>query len=166
MLSSFPSALTKVNRMVSIKVNGVDTWQLQEFDQISIAKVYNKVMGGTDSEDQRLAYYRPKLKTISHAPRIFSHFISASFINAFTIMCSHRNLNSNNFRYIDFLNNLIMQLVTPWLTKLAEGGVMPNNNGGRARNRTTKAWNNDQLRLVGRHLPLCRCIAPARRMWW
>lgn len=149
-LSTMPCCLTTCIRRVKVTVNGVDIWQEQQFFQPTHVRLYNRTMGGTDAEDQRLSYYRPKVKTVSHAPRIFIHMIQASLVNAFIIYKHRNNLNPNQYRYLDFLNAVIDQWSHPWIQRIAEGDAQLQN----AARRSRVAWNKDRSRLVGRHYPV------------
>ncbi len=62
LLSSLQSYKTECKR-ATIDVN--KNFARANFSQPSIIKQYNKGMGGTDSFDQRLSMFRPKLKTLS-----------------------------------------------------------------------------------------------------
>ena len=42
-------------------------------------------MGGTDGIDQRMSYYRPKVKTVSWIPKIFIHCLNSAVVNAFIV---------------------------------------------------------------------------------
>jgi hypothetical protein len=154
MFSSIPSMLTTVMRRISVIVNGVETWVEQDITQPTVVRIYNKGMGGTDQDDQKLSNYRPKVKTVSWAPKIFCHVLNSSLVNAFILRKEKFNLNqpgTPRYRHLDFLNNLIEQWTNPWLNKLAAGdAAMPNVPRGARLN----VWNRNRSRLIGRHYPI------------
>ena len=80
-------------------------------------------MGGTDSFDQRLSYYRPCVKTRRYPPRIFVHFLNASVVNAFIF---HREYHKteNIFLLRHFIEKLIFDLV-PQVDISAPQGIPP-----------------------------------------
>ncbi len=57
----------------------------------TIIPKYNGSMGGTDTNDQLGQTYRPRLKTASWIPRVFSHFLNHAVVNMFVIVLSIRN---------------------------------------------------------------------------
>lgn len=151
MVSTISSMITTVMRRVSVTVNGIDTWVEMDINQPTIVKIYNKGMGGTDQDDQKLSNYRPKVKTVSWAPKIFCHFLNSSLVNAYIIRIQRLGLNNRQYRHIEFLNNLIDQWTEPWLDRLAAGDAamanMPRGIG-------LKRWNTNRSRLHGRHYPI------------
>lgn len=108
-------------------------------------------MGGTDADDQMLSYYRPRVKTISHAPRIFVHLLSSSLVNAYIIFVERNNLRRGHYRYLDFLNAIIDQWSKPWLDRLIRGEAQLLH---QPRPRRRSAWSQDRSRLHGRHDPI------------
>ena len=48
----------------------------------AIAMIYNGCMGGTDSFDQFLTYFRTIVMTKRWQTRIFTHFLMAGVVNA------------------------------------------------------------------------------------
>jgi hypothetical protein len=151
MLSTMPTAFTICRRMVETKVNGEMVWEEREIFIPTIIKVYNKNMGATDVDDQKISYYYPRVKTVSWAPRIFTHFNQSALVNAYCIMVSVKNLNKKKYRLKHFISNYIDQQVRPWLEKISGGNVtVVNHHRGRA----WTEWNKDKLRLVGRHFPI------------
>ena len=79
-------------------------------------------MGGTDSFDQRLSYYRPCVKTRRYPPRIFVHFLNASVLNAFII---HREYHKteNTFPVRHFIEKLILVHLVPQVDISAPQGI-------------------------------------------
>ena len=150
-LLTIPSSLTTCTRRVKTILNAVEVWQDQQFFQPTHIKLYNRTMGGTDADDQMLSYYRPKVKTVSHAPRLFIHMLSTSLVNAYIIFVERNNLRRLQYRFIDFLNAVINQWTEPWSTRLALGeAVLPNP----VRAWRRQQWNAERSRLLGRHDPL------------
>ena len=46
-------------------------WQKIVYDSPDIIKQYNKAMGGTYDFDQKLSYYKPKVRTITRISFIY-----------------------------------------------------------------------------------------------
>jgi hypothetical protein len=74
----------------------------------TVIKAYNKGMGGTDQFDQKLAYYRPSIKSKKWPHRIFFHFLMCSIINAHILYCKVNTLKKHDkladlFSFIDAL---------------------------------------------------------------
>ena len=151
MLSTIPTLQTTCMRRVKVDVNGIEVWQVQEFWQPTLVRLYNKTMGGTDADDQMLSYYRPRVKTVSYVPRLFTHLMQTSLVNAYILWIAKKNLNKNQNRYLDFLNAVIEQWLEPWHNRLANGQAVLLNIG---RKRSRVQWNADQRRLHGSHMPI------------
>lgn len=123
-------------------------WDRVPIPQPSIVQLYNTTMGGTDSFDQRLAYYRPSLKTKRYPPRIFTHFLNASVVNAFIIHKQFHN-TPKTFQLRHFIKKLVYDLV-PDLSRELPVARIPQFG------RKLKAWEIDRTRLdkVFDHFPL------------
>jgi hypothetical protein len=138
----------EINRLVQ---EG-DNWHQRRFDMPHLFKLYNKGMGGTDSIDQRMSYYRPKVKTVKWAPRIFTHIINAAGVNSYIIMKDHQGLGER-FKHLDFLQQLVVQLAHEFLQgkRIVCAEVVPHPVQRLA------TWNRDPSRLIGTHFP---CTIP------
>ena len=106
MLSSFPSFKTQVGRQIEIP-GGV--WIKRLFPIPTIIRLYNWYMGGTDSMDQRLSYYRPHLKAVSWVPRMLCHFINIAVVNAYILYKEYYG-KGKDYHLIEFTEVLIDQL--------------------------------------------------------
>ena len=71
-------------------------------------KQYNKTMGGTDAFDQKLSYYKPKVKIISWQPRILIHLLNAAVTNAHILFKAY---NKVEISHLDFRRLLIKELL-------------------------------------------------------
>ena len=104
LISTIPSHVRLINRSVETANGG---YRRMEFTQPSVIDLYNKSMGGTDLGDQLLSYYRSKLRAKSWIPRVLTHLLNASVINAYILYKSYHFQNMVNHRYsvLDFLLN-------------------------------------------------------------
>ena len=108
-------------------------------------------MGGTDSEDQRIAYYRPNVKaTASWYPRCFIHTIVMCCCNAYIIYYLFFNIDRKVYTYLDFLRELIEELAQDEYAKQ----INPiNENNTRPRQYQSKqSWESDHSRFKGMHM--------------
>lgn len=104
-------------------------------------------MGGTDSFDQHLSYYRTRLKTRKWPIRVFTHFLSTCAANAF-ICCRDANPTNSGMPFLEFLQDLINCLNSQALK--AEPNPQPTSMASRPR---YKAFLANPTRLVGQHYP-------------
>ena len=107
--------------------------------QPTIIKTYNTTMGGTDSFDQRLSYYRPSIKTRRYPPRVFVHFLNACVVNAFIIHKQYHKTDKT-FQLRHFIEKLAFDLV-PQIDNSASPGVPP------VFKRRKTQWEQDRIRL-------------------
>ena len=89
MLNTLPTWRDDSSRKV--KENG--RWTRKNFSRSSIIPLYNQGMGGTDACDQRAQCYRPKLKTMSWIPRIFSHVLNVAVVNCYILAVNYKSLS-------------------------------------------------------------------------
>jgi hypothetical protein len=81
----------------------------------SVIRAYNEGMGGTDSFDQRLAHYRPAVKTKRCPHRIIFHLFQCSLINAHIIYKEVNGLEKRDnlhalFSFVDgIIDEIAMQ---------------------------------------------------------
>lgn len=145
LLSTIPSELGKVKRNSNDKGGN---WRRVEINRPSIIKHYNHGMGGTDGIDQRMSYYRPKVKTVSWIPKIFIHCLNSAVVNAFIV---YRAYTGNPKKYFlkDFIMELIMQLAEDEmnLKRLNEAPQSLN------KRKSLQTWNKDRSRLQNYHFP-------------
>ena len=107
-LSTIKSGLIECHRRLQNETT--KQWERVTYPQPSIIKVYNKTMGGTDSFDQRLSYFRPSVKTRRYPPRIFVHFLNASVVNA-SIIHKQFHKTPKTFQLRQFIKELVFDLV-------------------------------------------------------
>ena len=136
-LSTLKSGVRECQRQVQNEAT--KRWERKTFPQPSIVKTYNTSMGGTDSFDQRLSYFRPSVKTRRYPPRIFVHFLNASVVNAFIIHRQYHNTHKS-FLMRNFIEALVFDLV-PQIGFSAPLGIPPI-----FRRRKTQ-WEEDRNRL-------------------
>ena len=136
-LSTLNSGLHECQRRIQNETTR--RWERITYPQPSIIKTYNTAMGGTDSFDQRLSYFRPALKTRRYLERVFTNFLSASVVNAFIIHRQYHN-TSNTFQLKHFIEKLIFDLV-PQVDLFAPRGIAP------IFRRRLAQWEQDRTRL-------------------
>jgi hypothetical protein len=142
---------TKVHQVVrSVQVRNTNIWNRVEFPAPTIIPLYNEGMGGTDGIDQKLSYYRPKLKALSWGPRIYSHSMSLAAVNAFLIMMGRERNLPKNYDHLQFLKKLIRQLADPLLCEF-ELQTPITYRGTQYKKR--EQWNEDYTRVQGKHMP-------------
>ena len=104
-LSTIPTRSTTTNRTGK---NSQGQYE-KKIAQPSLIQLYNAGRGGTDSQDQRLSYYRPKVKTVSWIPRVLIHFFTLMIFNAFVIYKWHTKQHKK-YSLLDFNKTLMMEL--------------------------------------------------------
>ena len=147
-LSSIPVFKTSCIRVVR-NANGI--WDPNTIiPRPSCVATYNTAMGGTDSEDQRIAYYRPNVKaTASWYPRCFIHTIVMCCCNAYIIYYLFFNIDRKVYTYLDFLRELIEELAQDELSKSRN----TSSEAGPKQRQHKATWNNVESRLTGMHIP-------------
>jgi hypothetical protein len=78
----------------------------------SVIKVYNKMMGGTDSFDQRMKYYKTRVRGKKWQTRIFTHFLEVCAVNACIL---YREDIDPNITQLKFNSLLIEAMGVPHL---------------------------------------------------
>lgn len=114
-------------------------------------------MGATDVNDQLAANYRPRLKTKSWIPRIFSHFLNHATVNMFVIAKFIRNIPNQLQQvkdiipagHLNFRLTLVDALTKPYILQrvLQEAPVT-------LQSKNKKQWETDFSRLSGAHFPV------------
>jgi hypothetical protein len=115
LLSSFKTHKTTVCR--NIENTQTHVWTRTAVAIASVIKMYNWFMGGTDSMDQRLSYYRPNVKTVSWVPKMMIHFVNCSVVNAY-ILYKEFMRKDKKYALLDFLTELIDNLAEPWILQM------------------------------------------------
>ena len=126
------------------------TWNMNMvIPRPSIVGFYNQGMGGTDSCDQRISYYFPKVKTTrSWYSRCFIHLIMLCTVNAYIICVEYLELDKKQWPYLKFVRALIDRLIDDLIDKheASQVTILPD------QFKTKKAWENDaSLRLKRCH---------------
>lgn len=155
---------SKAVHMLSTMKSGVGQCQrtllneaTQQYEKVTIPQptviaTYNQTMGGTDSFDQRLANYKTTGKTKRWIPRVFSHFLNASVVNAFIFHKMYLK-KPKKFNLLDFVQGLIFDLV-PQVNTDIPNGIEP------IFKRRRTEWEADRTRLNRQlqHLPFIEIL--------
>ena len=146
MLHTFPTFRGKCTR----NVKGPTGWVKNIYDRGTIIYIYNKYMGGTDSMDQRVACYRPVVKTRTWMQRVFTHFLNVTVTNCFLYCKATKRLQLPQ-DHLTFRQQLINELCDDlWESRRLQATetieMAPKSN-------SLKHWENDRSRLAGLHLP-------------
>jgi len=119
-ISTFFSKYSQVMRVVK---EGMRYVGHQLIKIPTIAMIYNNCMGGTDSFDQLLSYYRTTIKTKRWQTRIFTHFLMCAVVNAHILYklgggveMKEGGLKRGDPGYdlLGFITLLVDQLVSPF----------------------------------------------------
>lgn len=104
LLASVKSPLTTCTRRLSRSANVVD------LHQPAVIALYNKVMGGTDRNDQMLRYYARMAKG-KWTVKVFQHLFYAAAYNAFVCFSQLKRQDAaGRYRFKHFLENVVSQL--------------------------------------------------------
>lgn len=133
-------------------------------------KFYNKGMGGTDSEDHKLALYRSSIVSRKWPIRIIFHFLLASVINALILYRLKNHLEVGDKYYIlgDFIEAVaeemkaqgqaapIAEPVAPVAAPAADrrAAAPPIATKAATSESRWKTWESCPSRLTGRHFPV------------
>lgn len=129
MISTFPCEQMVVKRWFKDKRTRTAT-QI-EVDRPLIIRWYNAAMGGTDSFDQWLSYYRCDISSKKWPHRFYFHFLVCCVINAYIIHKSVHGLKKHSKFHdlFSFLNNIVDELAarstTPDDTDMDNDAVQP-----------------------------------------
>jgi hypothetical protein len=145
LLSTIPSELGKVKRNSN---DNAGNWQRIEIHRPTIIKHYNHGMGGTDGIDQRMSYYRPKVKTVSWIPKIFINCLNSALVNAFIVYRAYTQ-QPTKYSLKDFIIDLILQLAEEEMS-LKQLQQAPHASSTR---KCLQSWNKDRSRLQNFHFP-------------
>lgn len=94
MLHTFETTKEKVTR--NSKNTTTKAYEQVDIERPTVVRAYNEGMGGTDSFDQRLAYYRPAVNTKKWPHRIIFHLLQCSIINAHIIYKEKNQLQKHD----------------------------------------------------------------------
>ena len=148
MLSTIRSGVSTCVRMVRERKN-IGPRIRMVFNIPSIVKWYNKGMGGTDAFDDRLAKFRPAVKTITWLPKVFTHFVNSAVANSYII---YKWFHRMGHRYSEreYLEDLMDELVEEFI--MSQRVEEPEEKAEHPSKRR-KTWNSDLYRLTGHHFP-------------
>lgn len=104
-------------------------------------------MGGTDAVDQRVACYRPRVKTVTWMQRIFIHFLNVAVVNCF-IYCKHSERTKLPQHHLAFREKLIEELCNDLWDSRQLKEVEHVDKRQKLAN-----WEKDRSRLAGLHMP-------------
>lgn len=147
-LSSIPTFRTTVQRQTELPGG---RWIRTAIAIPTVIRLYNWLMGGTDSMDQRLSYYRPHLKSVSWVPRMLCHLLNVSTVNAYILFKEYYG-KGNTYHLLDFINALIPQLAEGFIEEknaLKYRSVQPEYVGPTRSWRSKLTWENDYLSRIG-----------------
>ena len=105
LMSSFKSDLSTCMRRAAVNGPGPRTDRIT-LPQPSIIALYNRVMGGTDRNDQMLRYYA-RMSKGKWTTKVFHHFFYCVAYNAFVCF---RALKNPSILFKDFLENVVTQM--------------------------------------------------------
>ena len=110
LISTISPAMETVKRWQKDKQAG--TSQQITVSRPNLIRYYNAAMGGTDSFDQRLSYYRPNINTKKWPHRVFFHFLLCCVVNAHILYKYEFGLKKHDKHYglFDFMNTLVDEL--------------------------------------------------------
>lgn len=125
MLHTFASTREQVDR--NTKNPATSSYQKLRIQRPRVISAYNAGMGGTDSFDQRLSYYRPSINTKRWPHRIIFHMLECSIINSHILYKEVNNLQKHDelydlFGFIDALIDEILSLYKPGESSGADEG--------------------------------------------
>jgi hypothetical protein len=101
----------------------------------TLALIYNKCMGGTDTFDQMCSYYRTTIKTKRWQTRIFTHFLMAAAVNSHILFKlgggeemkdGGLKRDDRGFELLDFIGMLVDQLCTKLPVNKLKDSAHPN----------------------------------------
>jgi hypothetical protein len=123
MLSTFATFITSVERIVKSTKRAFLGYASIIIP--NVVKIYNKFMGGTDSFDQRLVYYKTRVRSKRWPVIIFTHFLEAAVVDSYILHRDSKKLVRGNQGYnlLSFYEMLIDQLATPCLRKGGRPGI-------------------------------------------
>jgi hypothetical protein len=104
LLSTIPSERDKVHRNSN---DNAGKWQRIENLRPTIIKHYNYGMGGTDDGiDQKMSYYRPKVRTVSWILKIFIHCLNSAVVNGYIVYSAYTGKTKEHS-----LKEFVMELI-------------------------------------------------------
>lgn len=127
LMHTFPTTKETVER--HSKNTTTKRYQKLEIQRPTVVRAYNEGMGGTDSFDQRLSYYRPSVNTKRWPHRVIFHLFQCSIINAHIIYKEVNNLQKHKplFDLFSFLDTIIDEVVENGLSQQKADVVVESN---------------------------------------
>jgi hypothetical protein len=127
------------------------TMELKKVTRPAIIGAYNRGMGGTDMIDQKIAYYRIRLRCRRWKTKIYAHMINAMLCNAhilykqdFTLERSHPH-----FTLKDFMESVMYDLISSDSSVEPDRAISTHGTG-----RHLSTCLSDVSRLTGLHFPV------------
>jgi hypothetical protein len=123
----------------------------------SLIGEYNYGMSGTDKIDQKIAYYRIRLKTKHWKRKVYAHLMNIAIVNIHILFKLSRKLEPGDkgFRLLEFIEMLITEICYGTAEEVPKEVLRP----APGKKRTKQAMVDDPTRLLGYHEPvhLRRC---------
>lgn len=109
-ISSFPTEQDNVKRNFKDKKSGMYS-QLDNPRPTSVG-TYNKGMGGTDQCDQKISYYRIRMRSKKWKRKFYTHFINVAIVNCHILYKESRKLVRTDplFTLKDFIIAVVMDI--------------------------------------------------------
>ena len=140
-----------------VKDSATNQWGRKQYARPTVIPKYNGSMGGTDTNDQLGQTYRPRLKTRSWIPRIFSHFLNHAVVNMFVIAKAIRNKAGQHDHVVSILPSRHLHYRLTLIDALTESYLQQRILPEAPVNQTTlskKQWEGQISRLSGAHFPV------------
>lgn len=107
-LHTWPTAYDVCER--NHKQPGVQEYRKKQFPRPTVAKCYNRLMGGTDLSDFFVAAYFTTLRAARWQPRILFHCIQQAVVNAHILYVHKTGIKKEECRLLDFITKLLCEL--------------------------------------------------------
>jgi hypothetical protein len=107
-LHTWPTAYDVCER--NHKQPGVQEYRKKQFPRPTVAKCYNRLMGGTDLSDFFVAAYFTTLRAARWQPRILFHCIQQAVVNAHILYVHKTGIKKEECRLLDFITKLLCEI--------------------------------------------------------
>ena len=117
MVSTFKTFIGEVRRVTKSATNTFLGYAMIVIP--TIIMIYNKTMGGTDSFDQKLVYYKTRVRCKRWPIGIFTQFLQCAVVNGAIVYRDDKKLltSQNGYTLRTYLDLLIDQLATTQLRR-------------------------------------------------
>ena len=148
LLSTYQCSRDEVTR--SSKVEG--RYRELVVTRPSIIGEYNYGMSGTDKIDQKIAYYRIRLKTMHWKRKIYAHLMNIAIVNIHILFKLSRKLQAGDkgYRLLEFMEMLITEICYGTKEDIPKEVLRPAN----SKKRSKLAMVDNPSRLLGYHEPV------------